>query len=90
MQHPKSLDLADPRYQQYVPYMSPISNDQDGANPYERSEAYKRCMHELSQPHPDYQAAQLYATLSLEDALRDMIAQLVKLTRTITVASRPR
>ena len=52
------------------------------------NKAYQRRMQELSRPHPDYQAAQLYATLSLEEALRDMITQLAKLTREITVSSR--
>ncbi len=49
----------------------------------DRGEAYQRCMHELGQPHPDYQAAQLYATLSLEEALRDVINQLSQMTRAL-------
>ena len=48
------------------------------------------CILELGQPHPDYQAAQLYATLSLEEALRDMIAQLAQVTRELSVVARRR
>jgi hypothetical protein len=70
--------------------MSPQSDNQDQVDPYERSEAYERCLDELGQPNPDYRVAQLYATLSLEEALRDMIAQLAILTRAVTVASRHR
>jgi hypothetical protein len=39
-------------------------------------EAYQRCMHAIGRPHPDYEAAHLYATLSLEETLRDVVAQL--------------
>lgn len=56
----------------------------------DRGEAYQRCMHELGQPHPDYQAAQLYATLSLEEALRDMITQLSQMTRVLVSGARRR
>ncbi len=44
-------------------------------------------MRELGQPDPNYEAAQLYGTLSLEEALRDVIAQLA---RDLVVASRRR
>jgi hypothetical protein len=30
------------------------------------------CIQELNREHPDYQAAQVCATLSLEEALRDL------------------
>jgi len=46
-------------------------------------------MRGLQQPHPDYQAAQLYATLSLEETMRD-VAQLADLTRKLVVVSRRR
>ena len=36
------------------------------------SEAYDSCTHELQRPVPDYQAAQVYALLSVEEALRDL------------------
>jgi hypothetical protein len=35
-------------------------------------DARQRCIQELNSEHPDYQAAQVYATLSVEEALRDM------------------
>jgi len=52
--------------------------------------AYLRCMRELQDPNPDYPAAQLYATLSVEEALRDLGTQLSRLTRALVVASRRR
>jgi hypothetical protein len=39
-------------------------------------------------PHPDFQAAQLYATLSLEEAVREAVAELAHLTRALVAASR--
>ena len=36
------------------------------------SEAYKLCIAELNTEYPDYHAAQVYATLSIEEALRDL------------------
>jgi hypothetical protein len=51
-------------------------------------EPYQRCMHELRQQHPDYQAAQLYATLSVEEALRALISQLADMTKQLVVASK--
>lgn len=53
-------------------------------------EAYQRCMRELARPCPDHQAAQLYAILSLEEALRDVAAQLAQLTKEVVLASRRR
>jgi len=46
-------------------------------------EAYQRCIHELAQRQPDYQAAQVYATLSLEEAVRDATAQLGELRKAL-------
>ena len=43
-------------------------------------EAHQRCLDELNRPYPDYQAAQLYATLSLQEAVRDVAKQLAELT----------
>jgi hypothetical protein len=38
------------------------------------SGALEYCIQELNREHPDYQAAQVYATLGLEEALRDLAA----------------
>jgi hypothetical protein len=35
-------------------------------------DAYQLCVQELSREDPDYQAAQVFATLSVEEALRDL------------------
>jgi hypothetical protein len=35
-------------------------------------DALEYCLQELNREHPDYQAAQIYATLSVEEALRDL------------------
>jgi hypothetical protein len=35
-------------------------------------EAPEYCLQELNREHPDYQVAQVYATLSVEEALRDL------------------
>lgn len=56
----------------------------------DRSEAYRRCLYELRKAEPDYRAAQVYATLSLEDAIRDMVTELAHLTRSVAVAARRR
>jgi hypothetical protein len=37
-------------------------------------DAYQLCVQELNRDHPDYLAAQIYATLSVEEALRDLAA----------------
>jgi hypothetical protein len=70
--------------------MRHLSDGQPQAAALDPGEAYQRCLHELGQPHPDYQAAQLYATLSLEEALRDMTAQLAQMTKTLISGSRRR
>jgi hypothetical protein len=36
------------------------------------SDAHQLCIQELSSKNPNYQAAQVYATLSVEEALRDL------------------
>jgi hypothetical protein len=41
-------------------------------------------MHELRQQEPGYQAAQVYATLSLEEAVRDATAQLDQLRESLS------
>jgi hypothetical protein len=38
--------------------------------------ALEYCLQELNREHPDYQAAQVYATLSVEEALRDLTTAL--------------
>ena len=50
-------------------------------------EAYQRCNHELSRPYPNHEAARLYATLSLEETLRDVVAQLAQLDKTLASGS---
>jgi hypothetical protein len=41
-------------------------------------DAREYCIEELNREHPDYQVAQVYATLSLEEALRDLTAAIVQ------------
>jgi hypothetical protein len=53
-------------------------------------EARQCCLLELSQPDPNYGAAQVYATLSLEEAVRDVVAELAHLARELASASRHR
>jgi hypothetical protein len=36
------------------------------------SDAHELCVREISNENPDYQAAQVYALLSVEEALRDL------------------
>jgi hypothetical protein len=68
--------------------MNPLSDGEDLAlGP---GEAYQRCMQVLAKPHPDYRAAQLFATLSLEETMRDAVAQLAQLTKELVIASRRR
>jgi hypothetical protein len=43
--------------------MNPLSDEDLALGP---GEAYQRCMQVLARPHPDYRAAQLFATLSLD------------------------
>lgn len=38
------------------------------------SDALKYCLQELNREYPDYQRAQVFATLSLEEAVRDLAA----------------
>lgn len=40
------------------------------------SDAYQHCVQELNSDDPDYQAAQVYAILSVEEALRDLANRL--------------
>lgn len=65
--------------------MSPLLDQQDTLGP---GEAYQRCMQELGKPYPDHERPHLYATLSVEETLRDVVAQLVELTKQIGLASR--
>jgi hypothetical protein len=65
--------------------MSPLLDDQDALGP---GEAYQRCMQELGKPYPDHEPAQLYATLSVEETLRDVAGHLAELTKQIALASR--
>ena len=67
--------------------MSPLPDEVQALDP---DEAYQQCLHELAGPHPDYQAAQVYATLSLNATLRDVATQLAHLTRVVVTASRRR
>jgi hypothetical protein len=53
-------------------------------------EALQLCVHELAQPDANYCAAQVYATLSLEKAVRDVAAELRRLTRAVASVSRLR
>lgn len=41
-------------------------------NPRPGSEAYQLCIQELSRQDPNLQAAQVFALLSVEEALRDL------------------
>jgi len=41
-------------------------------NPRPHSEAYQLCIQELSRQDPNFQAAQVFALLSVEEALRDL------------------
>jgi len=50
--------------------------------------AYQMCLRQLQQPHPDWQAVQALATLSLEETLRGVGAQLADLSHQIMLASR--
>ncbi len=45
-------------------------------------------MRELHQAHPDYERAQVYATLNLEETLREISAQVAELAKQIVLASR--
>jgi hypothetical protein len=51
-----------------------------------RSKTYQLCMQELDRG--DLRAAQVYAILSLEEAMRDLAAAIVRAAHTIATASR--
>jgi hypothetical protein len=53
-----------------------------------RGEAYQTCIRELSGPHPDYERASVYAILSLEETVRDAVAQMAEMAHQIMLASR--
>jgi hypothetical protein len=38
-------------------------------------EAYRQCVRELHQPHPDYERAQVFATLALHEAVRGLTGE---------------
>lgn len=56
----------------------------------EPGEAHQRCLRELQQAEPNYQAAQIYAALSLEETVRNLTTAIDHLNRSVTVASRRR
>jgi hypothetical protein len=64
-----------------------LDSEQRGLAP---GEAYQRCIQELDQPHPDYQAAQVFAMLSLEETMREVLAGIAHLTKSVVIASRRR
>ena len=45
----------------------------------QRRAFYRLCVEELSLADPDFQAAQVYAILSLEEAVREMTAALARM-----------
>lgn len=51
----------------------PVILNSDNLTRY-HEDARDYCVRELNQEHPDYQAAQVYAILSVEEALRDLAA----------------
>jgi hypothetical protein len=53
--------------------MSPLSDDRDDLDP---GEAMRECVGELGKLHPDYQRAQVYATLSLQGAVAELTKQI--------------
>lgn len=56
-------------------------------NPEEQRRAfYRLCMDELSQADPDFQAAQVYAILSLEEAVREMAKALARMSDRLVAA----
>jgi hypothetical protein len=65
------------------------SSPDDQAQALAPGEAYQRCMQELGKPYPDHQRAQLYATLSVEETLREVVAQIGDVAEQIRLASRP-
>jgi hypothetical protein len=53
--------------------MSPLSDDRDDLDP---GEAMRECVGELGKLHPDYERAQVYATLSLREAVAELTKQI--------------
>ena len=53
--------------------MSPLPDDRAGLEP---GEAYTTCIRELHKAHPDYERAQVYATLGLRDAMLEVAEQI--------------
>jgi hypothetical protein len=49
--------------------MSPLSDDRPDLEP---GEAIRACVEELGKLHPDYERAQVYATLSLREAVAEV------------------
>jgi hypothetical protein len=68
-----------------LPYMSPLADDRTLL---EAGEAYTTCVAELHSVHPDYERAQVYATLSLRETLEGVAAQLGELAGQITPSPR--
>jgi hypothetical protein len=68
----------------------PLPNDDEPQATLSPGEALQLCFHELAQRDADYGAAQVYATLSLEEAVRDVAAELSRLTRAVASVSRLR
>jgi hypothetical protein len=56
--------------------MSPLPDDRTELEP---GEAYQTCIRELHNGRPDYERAQVYATLALEESARAVVAQLEEL-----------
>jgi len=66
--------------------MSSLSDqERDGLEP---GEAYKRCVQALDPVRPDYEAARVYAILTLEESVREVVTQLAELGGQIDRASR--
>jgi len=53
-----------------------------------RRTSYNRCKDELSQPNPNFQRAQVFATLSVEEALREMAGRITWAADSIASAMR--
>jgi hypothetical protein len=55
--------------------------------PLKRGEAYQRCLWELRSANPDAALAQVYATLSVYEAVRDAAVEVASLGTFITQAA---
>lgn len=55
----------------------------DHSRPPEPGEALKECMQAIRRAHPDYESAQVYAILSLNEALQNIAAQLAELNKSM-------